>query len=735
MIKFTTFPNHSAMRRDEFCWSVEDLVEHLKNSGPFGHKTECPWIKLATFGNMRSPRNSLRFDANVIAITGIEGDYDGGEVSLDEAQNRLIKAGIEAIVYTSPSHTSAKPRWRVLAPLSGEFPVHMRTVFMGRLNGALGGILSPESFTLSQSYYYGPVEGVEYEVLYLDDGEKIDQLDNLDEIAIFKKPIVHKNDEGQGSDYSLNMFELAVRHYGRKLKTGDNRRELLKAYMASRSGKGLVRDEVLALVEQAVAQYFDPDDPIDLKNIFEIATHFADKDEPDQPVELGMMLASIAKKSKAAVIDTPVGDVAQNIPDPFRGPMTDIVNASLRSSFKPQPELATLAALISMASCINGEYSTISGGRFNLYGIGALNSGGGKDNPRSLAENICAAAGGNVLGKPASGASLEDHLVARKNQLVSVDEMSFMLDAANDEKAPAHLKDLVAVLLKLYSASRSTYNKRIRAKATGLKNDDVVSFPNPCVSLLGFSTVEGFSRAFTESNLTDGLIGRLLFVMGRNDVRPKRPNSPQSIPDSISAISNAFCPINVTAQAGVTGSIGNVIVNETQEANEMMEYILENCEFDRDRSHPVAASLYARSFEKIERIAGVLAIWDDPTAPVITVEHIEWAKKMVYASDETVMGFVRNRMVVNEALENLKKVRDLIRRVLKKEFKFLRKMEKEAVEDGGCVSRSQLLRVSKMSAQTFNQTLLHLHELGEVKAFEMDGKKSPFISEIELSGE
>lgn len=734
-IKFTTFPNHSAMRKDELEWDVVDLVEHLKNSGPFSHKGACPWIKLATFGARRTPKNSLRWDGNILEITGIEGDYDGGEITIKQAVDRLSECGIEAIVYASPSHTIAAPRWRVLAPLGKPHPAHMRTVLMGRLNGALGGILSPESFTLSQSYYYGAVEGAVYEVQYLDDGMTIDELDSLDEIAIFKKPVVHKNEEGAGADYSLNMFDLAVRHFGRKLKTGDNRRELLKAYMASRSGKGLVRDEVLALVEQAIETYFDPSDPVDLQNVFEIATHFADKDEADQPVELGLMLKAISSRAKGAVIDTPTGDVEQALPDPFRGAMTDIVNASLVSAFKPQPELATLSALIAMASCISGEYSTSSGGRFNLYGIGALNSGGGKDNPRSLAENICAVGGGTILGKPASGASLEDHILSRKNQLVSVDEMSFMLDAANDEKAPAHLKDLVAVLLKLYSASRNTYNRRIRAKQAGIRNEEVISIPNPCVSMLGFSTVEGFSRAFTESNLTDGLIGRMLFVMGRNDVRPKRPSTPMAIPNSVQAIVGAMAPINSVAQSGVTGSNGGVIVAETQDAAQMLNDILENCEFDRDRSQVVATSLYARSFEKIERISGVLAIWDDPTSPVITVEHVQWAKSVVYASDATIMGFVKNRMVVNESMENLKKIRGLIKRVMNKEFSFIRTREREAVEDGNCVARSQLLRVSKMPVQVFDTTLKHLHDLGEVVAFLPDGKKQSFITDIELGAD
>jgi RIO-like serine/threonine protein kinase len=99
------------------------------------------------------------------------------------------------------------------------------------------------------------------------------------------------------------------------------------------------------------------------------------------------------------------------------------------------------------------------------------------------------------------------------------------------------------------------------------------------------------------------------------------------------------------------------------------------------------------------------------------------------------MGFVKNRMVVNESMENLKKIRGLIKKIMNKELRFMRTMEKEAVEDGSCVARSQLLRVSKMPVQVFDTTLKHLHDLGEVVAFMPDGKKQQFITDIDLGAD
>ncbi|HEX4918064.1 MAG TPA: hypothetical protein VFV43_09230 [Limnobacter sp.] len=738
-MKWTFFPNQSAMRCELRDQTLDELIETLKTAKESQIKSECPWIKLAVFGGHRTAKNSLRHDRNVVAITGVEGDYDGGQVSIEQAQSLLEKAGIKAILYSSPSYTAQSPRWRVLAPLSKDHAPHLRSALLGRVNGALGGILSHESFTLSQSYYFGPVSGVQYIVTCtfddLEDGHFVDELDELDDIAVYKKPLAHKNDESDQSDYSLNIFEMATRHFGRKLKTGDNRRALLKVYIASRSGKGLVRDEVRMLVQHAIDTYFDPSDPIDDDNILQVINHFADRDQADQPVDLSLIMKTLGQ-SQAPVLPNPKPITPdKGFPAPFKGAMADIVQCSLDSAFKEQPELATLAALVAMAASINGEYSTGSGGRFNLYGIGALQSGGGKDNPRMIAETVVGYSGGTVLGKPASGAALEDYLSPRQNQLASIDEMAFLLKAVNDARAPAHLQDLVAVLLKLYSASRGVYNKRIRAKAQAHSIVENTAVPNPCVSLLGFSTLEGFASAFSESNLTDGLFGRMLFVIGRDDVRPKRPSQGVKIPASCIAVLDAMTSINKLAQAGVGASVGSIIVGETPSAHQMLDDLLVNCEHSRDRSHKVAPSLYARSFEKIERICGVLAVWDDPTSPMITPAHVQWATQAVYASDEAILAFVRSNLHANEINERAARLRTLIAKVLKGEFKYQKNMEREAVEEGKCVARSQLLRVSKMSSKEFGDTLMHMQDLGEVVAYDEKGKKLKFITEICIQDE
>ena len=81
-VTVTVFSDHTARVKREVSSSWKLLFDAvLTKSAP--SKSKLPWIKLARFGNNKTDKGSLRHDANVLAITGIEADYDGGEISVD----------------------------------------------------------------------------------------------------------------------------------------------------------------------------------------------------------------------------------------------------------------------------------------------------------------------------------------------------------------------------------------------------------------------------------------------------------------------------------------------------------------------------------------------------------------------------------------------------------------------------------------------------------------------------
>jgi hypothetical protein len=175
----TFFRNAAATSKHEERYPLRSLASRV-NTVTARAKAQLPWLKLARFGDRRSDKGSLRHDANVLAISGIEADYDGERMPFGAVTERLAKAGVLAMVYTSPSHSEDAPRWRILCPTSEELPPAERARLLGRLNGLFDGILSTESWTLSQSYYFGSVASNPSHRVEVVDGMPIDLLDDLD---------------------------------------------------------------------------------------------------------------------------------------------------------------------------------------------------------------------------------------------------------------------------------------------------------------------------------------------------------------------------------------------------------------------------------------------------------------------------------------------------------------------------------------------------------------------------
>ena len=174
-VTITRFPTQKALAKKELSLSLRKLAGLIQRQTA-ASKDKLPWLKLATFGDAKSEKGCLRTNANVTTITGLEADYDAGRMTPEEARDKLAKAGVAALIYTTPSHTPKAPRWRVLCPFSGPLPPDAREDHMALLNGVLGGVLAGESFTLSQAYFVGGVEGGEPVQTFLVEGDYLDKV-------------------------------------------------------------------------------------------------------------------------------------------------------------------------------------------------------------------------------------------------------------------------------------------------------------------------------------------------------------------------------------------------------------------------------------------------------------------------------------------------------------------------------------------------------------------------------
>jgi len=230
----TFFRDHAATENNQQTFTVDEL-RHLIRETTAPVKEALPWLKLARFGSSRTRKGSLRHDRNVIAITGIEADYDGEKISFDEAVEIAEKAGLSALVYTSASHTPDAPRWRVLCPAGREHPPTARRHLLARVNGLYRGVFSSESWTLSQAYYFGSLKQSSAHRVEPVEGEAIDALDELDQIAIdATKTSRARTSDGSAGRASAQEDAESVR----RIVTGEGYHEELCALAARYLGRG-----------------------------------------------------------------------------------------------------------------------------------------------------------------------------------------------------------------------------------------------------------------------------------------------------------------------------------------------------------------------------------------------------------------------------------------------------------------------------------------------------------------
>ncbi|MEM6554453.1 MAG: AAA family ATPase [Pseudomonadota bacterium] len=149
-MRYTTFADKFGNGLQENEADFEQLAELIKSATPAPSKSAAPLISLTTFNERRSSDTMKE-------VWGVEIDYDNETIAFEQAVTRLRQIGANAIVYTTPSHTTDNPRWRAILPFDTAGGFSDRDCACAALNGLFGGELAGESFSRSQPFYFGPV--------------------------------------------------------------------------------------------------------------------------------------------------------------------------------------------------------------------------------------------------------------------------------------------------------------------------------------------------------------------------------------------------------------------------------------------------------------------------------------------------------------------------------------------------------------------------------------------------
>jgi len=692
-IRVTFFSDFSASSKREELISLRSLVERLTTTQA-SEKNMLPWLKLAAFGDVKTKLGSLRHDANLLEISGVEADYDGEQLTLDRAATILRSADLAAILYTSPSHTEDAPRWRVLCPLSAPVAPDDRAALLARVNGLFVGALSRESFTRSQAYYYGRVFGNNAHTVTSIEGRFLDHATDLDKEAVGRPsravasttpPPTHSPPAPRhdgGTAYGRAALDMECDNI-RRAGDGSKHDTLNKAAFSIgglvAAGELLEGEAFAALGDALNAIRSACKDFRHAQNT--LATAFRDgmgkpRDVPAPPppeplapavatIVAQMLRRQAAKNAPSKPLDIP--PVLMDVP----GALRLFVDHCEATAISPQPFLSLAAGICLIGTLAGRRYRTTTDLRTNIYAVGVADSGAGKDHARKqirkclYAANLVQYLGGSDI---ASGAGMRTAMARHPSMLFQIDEFGDWLHDVLGVKAAAHRKQIAANLKELYSSANSIWTGAEYADQSklGRPREDVHQ-PNAC--LYGTTTPGQFWHAIAGASLNDGLMARiLLFVSPCSYPDEREPDLAEPSEALIAALQAV-----ASGPEGVDGNLGSLMLAATAPTPltvpETPDAILarralrqEQLDMQRKSEGTYVTAIAGRLAENAMKLALIRAVAHDPQTPTITAADIAWGRTLAMHCVNTLLRDASRHVAENEYEQKLNKAMDIIRK-------------------------------------------------------------------------
>ena len=688
----TFFADHFTRTKSQETASLRSLIDRLQTTRA-ATKSALPWVKLAAFGDKKTDKGSLRHDENVLEISGIEADYDGETITLDRAKSVLTRSGIAAILYTSPSHTEDTPRWRILCPTSKQLPPSERAKLVARVNGLFVGALAGESFTLSQSYFFGSISANPSHEVVAVEGRAIDLASELDDGAVGRPqkealppradvPAYRRSTQNGGTAYGLAALDgecQAIRTApdGSKHATLNKAAYSIGGLVSSGDLEGGPAFAELSASLETIRGYCKDFSHAQttLRRSFEDGKRDQRRPPPPAPITpadevhpAAQYLAKLHSQSeRKSAVALPVAEGLMGVD----GVLREFVEYCDATAFSRQPFLALGAAVCTIGALAGRRYRTRTDLRTNIYGIGLADSGGGKDHARSVAKKVIFKAGlGDYLGgsKIASGSGLLSALGRHPSMLFQLDEMGLWLQGVLGRNAASHQREIWANMMELYSSANGPFggteyaNQKEHARI-------VLHQPNACV--WGTSVPLEFWKALESGAMNNGSMARFLVFMSPcnypDTPLPSVAPVPASLIDGFQAIAAGAAGHNyggnLAACMAATVDIEPYIVPETDDAYaKLLELKTAELTWKREAEGTHATAQIARLFENAYKLALIRAISSNPQAPRITAADVVWGATLARHCIDTLLREAGRFVADNDYEAKMKKALDIIRR-------------------------------------------------------------------------
>lgn len=380
----------------------------------------------------------------------------------------------------------------------------------------------------------------------------------------------------------------------------------------------------------------------------------------------------------------------------------------------PVPEYA-IATAIAFFAGICGRGWIYSGTGLNHDIIVVGDSGTGKNIVHQGIANLSRQLSGTPVGtfiinaKMASAPALLKNVAGNPCFLQLIGEVGKMYRAYGKSRHGDNLDELFTVKLDLWERSGPDGTAVGILYSNAEKNIETHGITGIAHSTLGESTPPVFYGAITTDMMIDGQLSRLWIIEYEGDDPVFNEHRLHELPKLwVSYLSSL---VRAAAER-----IAQQPVDHTPEAAELIRHFADDCRNEKLNAgkDPAQRQLWVRAYEKVIRLAALLAVADNYIFPKIEVSHVSWAIGMLLYANLTVQRRICDGEISDDADHNREQM--ILQRCQRWYSEQRKDPKEEALRVNGLVSRRFL------QAEVTTKDAFKKHRLGAVGVFNLTMK-------------
>lgn len=384
------------------------------------------------------------------------------------------------------------------------------------------------------------------------------------------------------------------------------------------------------------------------------------------------------------------------------------------SSFLPIKEVSITAALGLMAG-ICGKAWHIPKSGLNLYIVLVARSAIGKE---ALHDGISSVVNACLQKSPIFGNFVDFTEYASGPALIKAcsHSTSFvnvsgewgrrMKRIANEDDREGPMTTLRTQMTNLYQ--KSSPKSIVGGIGYSSQENNIEALQAVAYSMVGESTPQTFYDSLTESMMEDGFLSRFLVIQYEGD-RPAENANIIEFPDD--ALTTYLCAMANAADINIARGESQDVKRTEEAARMLAEFSTRSANNIRSTTDESRRQMWNRATLKALRVAGLLAVGQNFSNPVIEAEHAQWAIDLILAD----IAIMQKRLEGGDVgLNDSSRERKLVEIMKAYQTKPVAASYKipDAMREGGIVPRNYLqMRVSRVSS-------FYKHKFGTSKALD-----------------